>query len=209
MTQSILEGMIQKSSALWRHEVRSADAIARGIIETRPMILGWRKLLLPLWIADTLRIRRSLSLTRKNLLFTKRLAFRAAKAVSNGENRAWEFRRIEIETQKILDHDKKGLYTDKVRRKQLIEIERLIDHYLNLIKSQKPRYDDAIRSVYRSRDAYRSFLNEIQKVETEVIQAATTTTRKGSKKERVQWFEKVKSAINSAKIAELESMFPR
>ena len=107
-----------------------------------------------------------------------------------------------------MDHDKKELYTEKVRRKQLIEIERLMEHYLMLIRSQTSGYDHAVRAVYRSRDAYRSFLDDLHQAEADVIQAAMTTTRKGSKKERVRWFEKVKRATKDAKTVELARIFP-
>jgi len=176
---------------IWRHEVRQANRVAAVLTEPNKIKIGWRTLLLPFFIADTIRYQKSLRQTRKNLLFTRQLAFKAAKKIYQGKEPAWEIRQIEINTQAILDKEKKGLYSGKIRRKQLFEIEFLMNHYLDLIKTDASTYDTMIKAAHSAKGTYLAFLNRLKKIEEEVIQAATTSMRRGSKKERRLWFEKL------------------
>jgi hypothetical protein len=193
--------------AIWKHEVRQVNATANSLVEAQKVKLNWRVLIPPLVIKDYIRYRNRLRVLRKNLIFTKQLAFDVAKNIHDGKERAWELRRIEIKTQEILDKEKKGYYTDKIRRKQFNEIELLIDYYLELMQTDQKRYAEMIKAIYPSKGNYLSFLNKLQKLEEEVIQAAITTMRKGSKKERREWFEKVRATTKKVRIAELDQIY--
>lgn len=116
---------------------------------------------------------------------------------------------VETKTQNLLDKERKGFYTEKIRRKQLFEIELLVDHYLKLLSSDKSIYDEMIRTAYPSRGRYLSFFGSLRKAELAVIQAATSSVRKGSKKERRQWFEKVEQFSKQAWTEEVERIFPQ
>jgi hypothetical protein len=194
--------------AIWKHEIRQTKQICRILIQDQKVKLDWKAVLLPLFLLDVIHYRHRLRTLRKNLLFTKRLAFEAARNITNGQERGWQVRRIEIKTQDTLDKDKKGLYTEKIRRKQLNEIEPLITHYLDLIDTGKSSCPDMIKTVYTSKDKYLGFLARLQKLEEEVIQAAITTMRKGTKKERREWFEKVKSITKNVRMVEAKKIFP-
>jgi hypothetical protein len=199
--------MMGNLRAIWRHEVRQTKQISRILIEDQKVKLSWRALLLPLFLLDVLYYRHRLRNLRKNLLFTKQLAFDAARNVNNGQERGWQIRRIEIKTQDTLDKDKKGHYTEKIRRKQLNEIEPLINHYIDLIQTGKSRYAEMIKAVYPTKGSYLSFMSKLQKLEEEVIQAAITTTRKGTKKERRMWFDKVRVTIKAARMTEADGLY--
>ena len=127
--------------------------------------------------------------------------------IHQGKERAWEIRQIEIKTRDILDKEKKGFYTEKIRSKQLREIEFLIDHYLDLLSSKQTSYKDALKAIYPSKGSYLNFLNSLQKVEEEVIQAAITTMRRGTKKERRLWFDKVRAATKKIRIKEADRLY--
>jgi formate dehydrogenase maturation protein FdhE len=135
------------------------------------------------------------------------LAFDAAKNVQKTKEPAWEIRRYEIKTQEILDKEKKGLYTDKIRRKQLLEIEFLMNHYLDLLDSDGSNYNDLIKTKYPSKGKYLEFLNKLKKKEAEVIQAAITTVRQGSKKERRLWYDKVKIATRKLRMEDADRIY--
>ncbi len=182
--------------------------MARRLVETKSAKFGWRILLFPSFLLDYCRYKRSLFLTRKNLLFTKQLAFNAAKEIFEGKDRSSEMASIEIKTKNILDKDKKGLYTEKIRRKQLHEIELLIDHYLGIFNSNQSEYDEMIKTAYPSKQQYKTFFNTLQKAEQEVIQAAIATMRKGSKKDRFKWFKKVEDISKQVQSEEIERIFP-
>ncbi len=156
--------------AVWRHEERQAGEIALRLIAPNRSASGWkRRLSLPFWAARLLQWRRLANL-RKNLLFTKELAFEAAKKVVQGGDKAREISAIDQKTRDILSREKKGLYTDKVRRKQLQEIELLIEHYLRLLEAGGANYREMIERAYRSEEGYERFLDELRKREKAVMQ---------------------------------------
>jgi hypothetical protein len=64
-----------------------------------------------------------------------------------------------------------------------------------------------IKTVYPSKGNYLTFMSNLQKLEEEVIQAAITTTRKGTKKERRKWFDKVKATTKDARMAEADRLY--
>ena len=192
---------------IWQHEVRQADRVAAALTDTSKVKSGWRTLLLPLCMADYFRHLGRKRRTRKNLLFTRQLAFDAAKNVQKTKEPAWEIRKYEIKTQEILDKEKKGLYTDKIRRKQLLEIEFLMNHFLDLLNSDGSNYYDLIKTKYSSKGKYLEFLNQLQKTEKEVIQAAIATVRQGSKKERRLWYDKVRTATKKFRMEEADRIY--
>ena len=193
---------------IWNHEVRQADRIARELIRRNDGSLGRRLLLFLISLRAYLRYRRSIAKIRKNLLFTKGLAFDAAKEVLGGKEKFLELRLIEIKTKELLDKGGKGFYTEKVRRKQLQEIELLVDHYIEVLRSEKDRYEERIRECYSTKKKYQSFVNKLHEAEYAVIQASVSSLRKGSKKEREAWFKKVDEASRNAKKQEIEGIFP-
>jgi hypothetical protein len=164
---------------------------------------------LPSFFIAYIRYGKNHYVTRKNLLFTKQLAFDAAKKISQGADRSLVMGTVESKTQNLLDKEKKGFYTEKIRRKQLFEIELLVYHYLKLLASDKSTYDEMIKTAYPSHGRYLSFYGSLLKAEMEVIQAATATMRKGSKKERRRWFEKVEQFSKKAWTEEIERIYPQ
>ena len=193
--------------AIWKHEIDEARQISRLLIQNQKVKLNWRVILLPLFLMDLIHYRYRLWVLRKNILYTRKLAFEAAQNIITGQEHGWQMRRIEIKTRESLDSDKSGQYTEKVRRKQLSEIEVLTAHYIDLIDSGKSQYPKMIEAVYPARGNYMSFLNQLRKLEEEVIQAAVSTTRKGTKKERRIWFDKVRSITREVRIAEVDRIY--
>jgi hypothetical protein len=126
------------------------------------------------------------------MLYTKRLAFEAAKNIDQGKDQAWEFRQIEIKTQDVLNKEKKGFYTEKIRRRQLPEIDYLINHYQVLFHSKQTTYSAIIKEIFPAKGQYLAHLSSLQKLEEDVIQAAISSMRKGTKTDRRRWFEKVR-----------------
>ena len=192
---------------IWNHEVRQANQIVKMLLEDKKVDLDWKIILLPVYLYRVYQYRRDLRFTRKNIIFTKKLAFDAAKNIFQDKEQAWEFRKIEIKTQEILNREKKGFYTEKIRRKQLSEIELLIKYYLNLFKSKQSKYPEIIKESYPAKGNYQNFLSTLHKAEEDVIQAAITTMRKGTKKDRRQWFQKVKETTKKVRMAEADQIY--
>lgn len=197
------------SRTIWNYEVKKANKIAGRLLENNRVKAGWRILLLPFFLLDYFRFKKNLWVTRKNLLFTKQLAFDGARAIFEGSDRSTEIGAIEKKTKNLLDKDKKGFYTEKIRRKQLHEIELLLGHYLGLLNSNRSDYDGMTKVSYQTRGKYLSFIDTLQKAEKEVIQAAVTTMRKRSKSDRRQWFKSVGEVSRQTWMDEVERIFPK
>ena len=193
---------------VWRHEEAQASRVARVLMDTDRMRLTWRAFVLPSALLDLIRMRRQRNLTKRNLLFTKKLAFTAARDIVRGKERALAMGAIEIKTKSILDHQKKGLYSEKIRRRQISEIQILMDYYLSLLNADGNRFEPLLRSAYPTRNKYQAFLSQLQKAEQGVIQASIGTLRKSSKRGRHQWFEKVTTAYKADREKEMASLYP-
>ena len=87
------------------------------------------------------------------------------------------------------------------------EIEFLIDHYLDLLSTNQSGYKNTIKAAYTSKGSFLNFLNGLQKVEEEVIQAAIATMRKGTKKERRLWFDKVRAATKKNRMEAADRIY--
>jgi hypothetical protein len=192
-----------------KFEFRQTGQIAAVLIELEKSKFNWRIIVFPFFFYDFIRYRRRLQVLHKNLFFTRKFALDTGRNIHQGKERAWEIRQIEIKTREILDKEKKGFYTEKIRNKQLQEIEWLINHYLDMLSSNQPSYKHALKAKYTSKGSYLAFLQSLQKIEEEVIQAAITTMRKGTKKERRLWFDKVRAATRKVRVAEAEKIYEK
>ena len=141
------------------------------------------------------------------MMYTKHLAFDAAKNIDQGKDQAWELRQIEIKTKDVLNKEKKGFYTEKIRRRQLPEIEYLINHYQALFNSKQTTYPDIIKEIFPVRGQYLAHLSALQKLEEDVIQAAISSMRKGTKTDRRRWFEKVRETTKKIRRAEADKIY--
>ena len=194
-------------NAIKNFESRQTSQIAGTLIDRPTSRFNWRIIVFPLFLYDVIRYRRRLQVHRKNLFFTKKFALQAAAHIHQGKERAWEIRQIEIKTREVLDKEKKGFYTDKIRNRQLREIEFLIDHYLELLGTNQSGYKNALKATYTAKGSFLAFLNRLQKVEEEVIQAAIATMRKGAKKERRLWFDQVRAATKKVRMAAADRIY--
>ena len=192
---------------IWNHEVRQTDKIVKLLFDDKKVPLNWKIILLPVYLYNRFKYNNRLRFTRKNILYTKRLAFEAAKNFDQGKDQAWEFRQIEIKTKDILNKEKKGYYTEKIRRRQLPEIEYLINHYQALFNSKQTTYSAMLNDIYPSKGQYLAHLSSLQKLEEDVIQAAISTMRKGTKKDRRKWFQKIEEATKQIRRAEANKIY--
>ena len=198
---------MRQSRNIWNYEVAQADKIARGLLKTENADLNWKTMLAPSQMAGYIRFGRSLHQIRENLLFTKKLAFHAAKEVYRGNDRAHELGLIVIKTRKISDQRKKGLYTEKVRRRQMDEIEWLIEHYLRLLNSNGVTCEERIKDAYSTKRKFLAFLNRLHKLEQDVIQGIIEAVRKGTGKDRLKMYEKVRIVSEKVRAVEADRIF--
>jgi hypothetical protein len=174
----------------------------------RPKVsFHWKTIIFPFLIIDYIKYRKTLFVTRKNILFTRQLAFEAAEEIWKGMDRNSAIEMIDTKTKRILFKEGKGLYTEKVRRKQIGEIKRLIDHYLRLMDAKGSVYSDVLIEAYESKKNYMLFIGRVRQAEQDVIHASISSVRKGSKKDRLNWFHRVKKITDEVRTREMEEVF--
>ena len=197
------------SRAIWNHEVRQADRISKNLLDSKKVELNWKILLLPVFLYRVYHFRKNLRFTRKNLLFTKKMAFEASKNIFKSRERAWEIRAIEIKTNEILSKNRQGVYTEEIQHKQMSEIELLIDHYLQLLRSDQSSYPQILKSAYPTKGKYLNFLNRLHRAEAEIIQASIDSIHRGTKKDRREWFQKMKETTKKIRMAEADNIYSK
>ena len=192
---------------IWNHEVRQANLIAKMLLDRKKVELNWKILLLPIFLYRVYHFSKNLRFTRKNLLFTKKLAFEASKNIFQGRERPWEIRGIEIKMNEILSKNRQGVYTQEIQHTQLSEIQLLIDHYLLLLGAGGSRYTKILKSAYPTKGKYLNFLNRLHRAEAKIIQASVDSMRKGTKKDRREWFQKLKEITKKIRMTEADEIY--
>jgi len=80
--------------------------------------------------------------------------------------------RINDKTRDVLASDTQGVYSEKIRMKQMNEINLLLDHYLKLFEAEGKNYKSLVKNAYQTEDNYRTFLQQLIAAEKAVNRAA-------------------------------------
>ena len=106
-----------------------AKTVASAVIGQTPVTV-WDVLIPIVFVFNFLKFKRVREVFTLNFLFTKKLALQgAADRVKTGQSREDALGQIRDRTSQILASDKKGIYSIKIRQKQMREMELLLDHY--------------------------------------------------------------------------------
>ena len=181
-----------------------ANTVARTVIE-QPPLTAWEVLIPIVFLFNFLKFRRAREIFTLNFLFTKKLALEAASdMMKKGEIKEVAIARIKEKTGQVLASDQKGIYSSKIRQKQMKEIELLIDHYYKLLNAEGKDYTTMVKNAYQDRENYTAFLEQLEQVEREVIRAATQTVKTSSASGVASKMEETTERIRRA---ELETIF--
>jgi hypothetical protein len=192
-----------KYKTILSRERSLAKAVAMEVIDTPPLSV-WEFMIPILFLFNFLRFKRARETFSLNFLFTKRLALDAAwEMVGKGKTKEEAKIQIREKTGNILAADKKGIYSNKIRQRQMNEIELLMDHYHRLLKAEGKDYSAMVKNAYQSSDQYSAFLKELQRAEKAVNQAATQIVRTRSADGIVSKMEGIPERIRTAEIAEI------
>jgi len=113
-----------------------AKTVASVVIGQTPVTV-WDVLIPIIFIFNGLKFKRAREVFTLNFLFTKKLALEGAfMMVKTGQSREDALGQIRDRTSQILASDKKGIYSIKIRQKQMREIELLLDHYFRLLNAE-------------------------------------------------------------------------
>ena len=156
-------------------ERQLAKAVARRVVKM-PDVTIWAFMMPFVFVFIFIRYKRANETFVLNFLFTKKLALDAARdIIKEGQSRQGVLAGIDDKTRDILTSDKMGIYSEKIRRQQMNEINLLLDHYLKLLDAQGNNYQSLVKNAYQARDNYEAFLHELTLMEKAVNRAAIQT----------------------------------
>lgn len=181
-----------------------AKTVANGVIGQNPVGV-WDVLIPIVFLFNFLSFKRARETFALNFMFTKKLALEAAFNMIKRElNKEEAMTQIKDKTSQILASDKKGIYSVKIRQKQMREIELLIDHYYRLLNAEGKDYATMVKNTYKNRKDFAAFIMQLEQVEKEVNRAATQTLRTSSAPDIVS---KMEEATDRMRAAEVERIF--
>jgi len=188
-----------KHENILAHERSLAKVVASAVIESKPLSV-WEITIPILFIANFFRFKRSREIFTLNFLFTKKLALEAAfDMVKKGHSKEEAMARIRDKTRDILASDQKGVYSQKIRQKQLKEMELLIDHYRRLLEADGKDYTSMMKNAHRTRENYIAFLNRLKQAESEVNRAAKQTVKISTASDLVSKMERTTERVRLAR----------
>ncbi len=196
--------MDRKYKSIHVRERSLARAVASAVIDPKPLTV-WEVVVPILFFFTFLQFKRSRETFALNFLFTKKLALEAAverarKGKSLEEARAG----IRQKTDKILAEDRKGVYSSKIRQKQLQEMELLLEHYFRLLQAEGEDFHLLVRNVYQNRENYEKFLADLERAEREVNRVALQFVKSKSGQATVS---KMEEAVQKIRKEEIERIF--
>jgi len=194
-----------KHDIILSQERRLAKAVARRVVKT-PDVTVWAFMIPLIFIFNFLRYWRAREAFVLNFLFTKKLALDAAlDIVKKGQSRQEVLAQIDDKTGDILTSDTKGIYSDKIRSKQMNEINLLLDHYLKLLEAEGKSYESLVKDAYQAQDNYAAFLHELTLAEKQVNRTALQTV--GTTEEASELISGMERATERIRAEEAEKIF--
>lgn len=195
-----------KYERILEQERSLAKRVANTVIE-HPPITAWEVLIPIVFLYNFLRFRRAREIFTLNFLFTKKLALEAAFGmIKREETKEAAMTRIKEKTGQVLASDQKGIYSSKIRQRQMREIDLLIDHYCKLLNAEGKDYATMVKNTYTDWKNYTAFTEQLEQVEKEVIRAATQTLGNSSASGIASKMEETTERIRRA---EIERIFGR
>ncbi len=180
-----------------------AKAVAKAIIGPNP-VGAWDVMIPLVFLYNFLRFKRAREIFTLNFLFTKKLALEAAfDMIKNGENKETVMNRVKDKTSSILASDKEGIYSNKIRQKQMKEIDLLTDHYCKLLRVEDKDYASMVRSAYQTRKHYTDFLGQLIRAEREVNSAARQTVRTTTAPGIISQMEEAAERIRASEVEKI------
>ncbi len=161
-----------KLDSILSQERSLADSIARALRKKRPISV-WEIMMPILLIFNFAKSKTEREVFVQNYLFTKKLALEAAREmVESGRSKKAAMVPAEEKTNELLATVKDGIYTEEIRRKQLREIDLLIDHYCLLLAAEGEDYPALVTAAYRTRTRFLDFLARLEEAERAVNSTA-------------------------------------
>jgi hypothetical protein len=193
-----------KHENILAQEKALAKSVASAVIGQSP-VTAWDVLIPIVFVFNVLKFKRAREIFTLNFLFTKKLALQGAfDMVKKGQSREDVLRQIRDRTSQILASDQKGIYSIKIRQKQMREMELLLDHYFRLLNAEGKDYGSMVRHAYPTRQDFAAFVKELEGIEKEVNRAASQTAGTASAPDIIA---KMEETAGRQRKAQLETIF--
>ncbi len=181
-----------------------ARAVALGVVVKRPLS-PWHFILPGMFLFDFLR--RSSETRRYSdlFLFPRKLALNGALNILNGEDRKEIFSWIDDEMKQWLAS--LNLYSERLHRKEMVEIDLLVDHYSKLLRAEGSDYHGLIKDAYPARESYEAYLHQMDVAEKEGDLAIAET--RGKSEEIVERLRAERAQVMELRTKEINQIFPR
>jgi hypothetical protein len=194
----------KKYKEIFSRERSLAQTVSHVMIKARSISV-WEFLIPILLIFNFAKSKEIKEIFIQNFLFTKELALKGAQDMKNeGVSRRETLSRIEQKTQKLLESIKENIYSEEVRKKQMEEINLLLDHYSRLFEAEGKDYKAWLTHAYENPESYMAFLDSLKKAEKEVYLAAMKTV--GSQR-NTEMVVKMEGTTERVRVAAAEKIF--
>jgi len=194
-----------KHENILTQEKALAKTVASAVIGQSPVTV-WDVLIPIVFVFNVLKFKRAREIFALNFLFTKKLALQGAfDMIKTGQSREDALAQIRNRTSEVLASDKKGIYSIKIRQKQMREVELLLDHYTRLLNADGKDYGSMVRNAYLTRKDYGAFSKQLEGIEKEVNRAAGQTVKTASAPDIILKMEEATARLRAAKA---ENIFP-
>jgi len=198
------ESIKQRYRKILNKERNLGEKVSRSVI-TSTTLSVWEILIPLIFIFKIARQKQIREVFIKNHIFTKQLALDgAAEILKNRVSKEDAKGSIIEKTHHILKSDKSGMYSEKIRRKQMHEVDFLMDHYLRLLNTKEKQYEKMVKNAYVDRRAYIEFLKQLKQVEKETVEAALQTLGGKADTKRLT---NIQAAVEKVRERDVESIF--
>jgi hypothetical protein len=207
MMRNILPTVLDtKCNNIYLEERSVAKSVAEDVVG--PQSAGvWDFVIPPVFFINLFKHKRKKEAFVLNLLFTKKLALEAARdMVDRDLTREAALAQADAATNSVLAGDSKGVYSDRVRQKQLREIELLVDHYHRLIMTEGKTFEYMLQGAYKSKADYLEFARKLSRAEKEVNHAALQTV--GRNAAARDFIDRMEEAVEAIRQSDAGKYFP-
>ena len=195
----------KKHKIISERERSMAQGVAVSLIRPKPLTV-WEIMIPVIFILNYVKLKHSREIFVQNQMFTKKMALDAAlDMLKKDASKERVMEQIQAKTEELVSSVPGGIYSDDIRRQQLIEIDLLIDHYSRLLNAAGQDYAALVTHVYQTADSYSSFLEALGTAEKDVISAARRTL--GSQTDMAA-ADKIESITENMRVAEVNKIFP-
>ncbi len=197
-------GLKQKFDLVLSREQRLARSIALAVVRPKPFSV-WEVLIPLVFIFGYMRAKEEREVFAQNLLFTKKTALEAAyEMLRSGQSRQAVLSAVKSKTDHLLATAPQGIYSEDIRREQLLEIDLLIDHYRKLILAEGQDYPSLVVAAYGTKTTFATFQQKLQSAETRVAEAAARTL---GQRADFEMAARIAAAAERFRQAEIEQIF--